>query len=139
MNTNTITGSLIGSLKSRPEIIAMLVVVGAFLHHIESSETKNIAVEERREAREDLVAKQRMKTCHDIQSRGIEALDRNSAALVMHASSDSNLTGSIDKLNFTVGNNTNGLLEVQSILSNLIAEIDLHAKYSQRNLLDPKQ
>ena len=135
----TTTGSLISALKTRPEIIAMLIIVGAFLYHIESSETKKIATEERRELREDLVAKQRMKTCHDIQSRGIQALDRNSAALVMHASSDSNLTGSIDKLNFTVGNNTNGLLEVQSILSNLIAEIDLHAKYSQRNLLEPKQ
>lgn len=135
----TTTGSLISALKTRPEIIGMLIIVGSFLYYMQVTESKNIEAQEKRDSREDLVAKQRMKTCHDIQSRGIQALDRNSAALVMHASSDSNLTGSIDKLNFTVGNNTNGLLEVQSILSNLIAEIDLHAKYSQRNLLDPKQ
>lgn len=135
----TTTGSLISALKTRPEIIGMLIIVGGFLYYMQVTESKNIEAQEKRDSREDLVAKQRMKTCHDIQSRGIQALDRNSAALVMHASSDSNLTGSIDKLNFTVGNNTNGLLEVQSILSNLIAEIDLHAKYSQRNLLDPKQ
>jgi len=129
----TTTGSLISALKTRPEIIAMLIIVGAFLYHIESSETKNIATEERRDAREDLVAKERIKRCHDIQALGIDALDRNAAALLLHASSYASLTESINTVSVATSSTNKSLLEVQAVLASLITEIDIHAKYSKRN------
>ena len=50
-NTNTAMGSLIDALKSRPEIIGMLIVVGGFLYHMEVTESRAIAAQERRDGR----------------------------------------------------------------------------------------
>ena len=124
-------GSLIDALKSRPEIIGMLIVVGGFLYHMEVTESRAIAAQERRDGREDLVANQRIDACHDIQVRGIKAIDRNTEAMIMHAASDSGLTDAIDTLTFTVSGNTDGLRQVQETLSDLISEINLHAKFSR--------
>ena len=44
-------GSLIDALKSRPEIIGMLIVVGGFLYHMEVTESRAIAAQERRDGR----------------------------------------------------------------------------------------
>lgn len=134
--SKNIIGNIIGSLKSRPDIIAMLIVVGAFLYHIQKTESDEIKAQERRESREDIVANQRITVCHDIQLRGIEALDRNTAALLLHASSDADLSGAIDTLTGTVDNHTDALSQVQIVLANLLSEIDLHKQYSQHKRLN---
>ena len=137
MTTNkNIIGNIIGSLKTRPEMIAMLIIVGAFLYHIEKIESNEIKAQERRESREDIVANQRITVCHDIQLRGIEALDRNTAALLLHASSDADLGGAIDILTGTVDNHTEALSQVQIVLANLLSEIDLHKQYYQHKRLN---
>ena len=114
----------------------MLIVVGAFLYHIQKTQSDEIKAQERQESREDLVANQRITACHDIQIRGIEALDRITAALLLHASSDADLSGAINTLTGTVDTHTDGLSEVQIILANLLAEVNLHTKYSQRKILN---
>lgn len=134
--SKNIMGNIIGSLKSRPDIIAMLIVVGAFLFHIQKTESDEIKSQERRELREDLVANQRIAVCHDIQMRGIEALDRNTAALLLHASSDAVLSGAFDTLTGTVDNHTRALAEVRIVLASLLSEIDLHKQYSQQKSLN---
>lgn len=134
--SKSIMGNIIGSLKSRPDIIAMLIVVGAFLYHIQKTQSDEIKSQERRESREDLVANQRIAVCHDIQIRGIEALDRNTAALLLHASSDAGLSGAIDILTDTVDNHTEALSEVRIVLASLLSEIDLHKQYTQHKSLN---
>lgn len=130
-NTNSVTGNLIDALKSRPEIIGMLIVVGGFLYHMDVTNSRAIAAQERRDGREDFVANQRIDACHDIQLRGIQAIERNTDAMIMNAASDAGLTDAIDTLTITVSGNTVGLRQVQETLSDLIHEINLHSKYSQ--------
>ena len=112
-------GSLVSALKTRPEIIGMLIIVGGFLYHMQVTESNNIEAQEKRDSREDLVARQRIQICHDIQVLGIEALDRNSAALIMQSASDSTLTESIDTLSFNVTSNTDGIRQIHDVLSSM--------------------
>ena len=114
INKDSIVGQILGSLKRKPEIIALLLVVGSFQFQMDrmqqSSERKELAAIEAtkdsgiradaaalahavradaaalaNEERADKVAEQRIITCHDVQIHSIDAMKRNTEALLIHS------------------------------------------------------
>jgi hypothetical protein len=128
---DSIIGQILGSLKRKPEIIALLLVVGSFQFQMDrmqqSSERKELAAIEAtkdsgiradaaalahsvradaaalaNEIRADKVAAQRITTCHDVQVHSIDAMKRNTEALLIHSGSNIELSEEIETLTITV-------------------------------------
>lgn len=130
---DSIIGSILIVLKRRPDILALLLVVGVFLYYMDRQDMEQRLSQERREVREDLVATQRINVCHDVQVRAVEALERVAEMLQIHSESDALLTNEIETLTITVSGNTDGLMRVERTLSELILEINMHEKYNSIN------
>ncbi len=132
-NYDSVMGSIINTLKGRPDIILMLIVVGGFLFHIERKEIRDIAQQQQEAARLDLVAEQRIETCHDIQHRGIEAMNANTAALIMHAEKDTRLSEKIETMVITVSGNTDAINDLKMAVQHLIDTSELNRDLAIRS------
>jgi len=130
---DSIIGSILVILKRRPDILALLVVVGVFLYYMDRHDNSQQLAQERREAREHLVAEQRINVCHDVQVRAVDALERVAEVLQVHTTTDALLINEIETLTITVSGNTDGLMRVEQTLSELILEINMHEKYNSIN------
>jgi len=71
---------LAAGLKEHPSFITVLAIVGSFLFFMD----RQGRAFEARVAMDELVAVQRINACHDIQDRGIHAIDRLSDILLEH-------------------------------------------------------
>ena len=130
---DSVIGSILVVLKRRPDILALLLIVGGFLYYLDRHDSQLQAAQSVRDAREDIVANQRIQTCHDVQERAILSLERVSEVLQIHAESDARLSNEIDTLTITVSGNTAGLIQVEQTLSDLITEINMHQKFASLN------
>jgi len=130
---DSIIGSILIVLKRRPDILALLLIVGGFLYYLDRHDTQLQAAQAVREARGDIVANQRIEVCHDVQEQAVDALERVAEMLQMHSESDALLINEIETLTITVSGNTDGLMRVERTLSELILEINMHEKYNSIN------
>lgn len=124
---NTFTSNFLGLLKERPDFILMLALVGGFLYYMDVHDKRAIEFDREQNMREDIVANQRIQTCHDIQNEGIKALDRNSAALTEFASTGVRLAEEIDNLTITVTGNAEAVHRMEGSIHQLVELV----RYSQ--------
>ena len=159
INKDSIVGQILGSLKRKPEIIALLLVVGSFQFQMDrmqqSSERKELAAIEAtkdsgiradaaalahavradtaalaNEARADSVAEQRIITCHDIQTHSIDAMNRNTEALLIHSGSNIELSEEIETLTITVSGFRVDLDGMADKIEALISAVSSHERYT---------
>ncbi len=118
---------LIKVLKERPDFVLMLALVGGFLYFMDLQDRRAAEYAAAQSARADLVANQRIKTCHDIQHEGMKALDRNSEALLAFATTSTHLADEIDNLTITVTGNAEAVHRMEGSIHQLV-ELVRHQK-----------
>ena len=72
--------SAANALKEHPSFLTVMVVTAAFLVFMD----RQARVFEKRLALDEVVAEQRIQTCHDIQHRGILSMDKLADVLLEH-------------------------------------------------------
>jgi len=130
---DSIVGTLLKILKDRPDFILMLLVVGGFLYYMDVQDQRAADAAEREAARADLVAEQRIATCHDMQHQATEAMDRNTAALILHSEKDAQLSEKVDTLTITVSGHTNAIQSMEMSVQQLIEMVSQHERLTYLN------
>lgn len=130
---DSIIGTLLKILKERPDFILMLLVVGGFLYYMDLKDQRAADVAEREAARADFVAEQRITACHDMQHKATEAMDRNTAALILHSEKDARLAEEIDTLTITVSGHTNAIHSMEMSVQQLIEMVSQHERLNYLN------
>ena len=77
-----------------PHWIVMLMLTGFFLVYLERSDIRESQAVER----DDLISKQRIETCHDVQERSIVVMDRIGQTLEKHNNSLDVLADEMQKI-----------------------------------------
>jgi hypothetical protein len=92
----------ISRLGSAPQWAANIVIVFAFLGymHLQSS-------------RGDTVADQRIKTCHDVQERGVDVMDRLTSVLVEYQHDCRNMTEAFERLERALQDQTRSMEQLR--------------------------
>jgi len=88
----------VGKFGSAPQWAANIVIVFAFLAYMHMQATRG-----------DTVAEQRIKTCHDIQERGVETMDRLAATLSDYHHDCRNMTEAFERLERALQDQTRAL------------------------------
>jgi hypothetical protein len=138
---DSIVGSILHILRNRPDIVLMILVVGSFLFYMHKTAemAQNAAMENARRqdaiaetnaTRADKVADQRITTCHDIQLLGIDAIKKNTDALIIHSGASIRLSEEIDTLTITVTGFGVDLSVLRDDVNTLINAVTNHEKFT---------
>ena len=117
---DSIIGVLLKILKDRPDFILMVVVVGGFLYHMDVKDQRVLENIERENLRADLIATHRIESCHDLQHKAHEVIDKNSAAILEHSKSNVKLSEDVDTLTIVVSGNTASIRSMEMAVQKLI-------------------
>lgn len=141
---DSVVGVIIGTLKRKPELLALLLIVGGFLYYMNLRDTQSIATQtdERRlmlktitarEDRENLIASQRIQTCHDIQEQSNEAMNNIAEALRGGAQADARMQQTVSSLVTVV----NELRRSNEDLRGAVIGLAAMFEFSRSNPIDP--
>lgn len=136
--------ALFGTLKRRPDMIVMIVVVFGFLFYMhtetqdrrleaqaqakvqEARDIRAEKVQDARDAKNNALIGLRIKSCHDIQERGIEAMQAVAEALREQSKSDTELRATVSQLVAATNNNTDSIDDFRDVISGFSALIRQH-------------
>jgi len=95
----------LGNLGSAPQWAANIVIVFAFLGYMHSQDT-----------REDKVAEQRIATCHAVQDRGVDVMDRLSVVMAEYQHDCESMRDSFDRLERVFANQAESFERLERVL-----------------------
>lgn len=146
---------LLDTLKRKPEMIVMIVMVFGFLFYMhtetqdrrlevqaqaglqeerdilaaklqEARDIRAEKVQDARDAKNNALIGLRIKSCHDIQERGIEAMQAVAGALREQSKSDTELRATVSQLVAATNNNTDSIDDFRDVISGFSALIRQH-------------
>lgn len=136
--------ALVGALKRRPDMILMIIIVFGFLFYMhtetqdrrletqeqaKAQEARDIRaekVQDARDAKNNALIDLRINSCHDIQERGIEAMQAVAEALREQSESDAELRATVSQLVAATNDNTDSIDDFRNVIAGFSALIQQH-------------
>jgi hypothetical protein len=130
---DSIVGVILKVLKDRPDFILMVIVVGGFLYHMDAKDQRTLDNIKQENLRADLVASHRIESCHELQHKSHDVIDKNSAAILEHSKSNVKLSEEIDTLTIVVSGNTESIRSMEMAVQKLIDAVGHTERMSMIN------